>query len=202
MGNLLTVNLFINLHFCRFTDQSWLMMLVYVGLAVLFTYLALAESDGIGLFFSFVLAVLSPLSMDIYFHNAPDPFWFCDFDKINWILALIGLFFGWLMMAAMAGLAIGFIKNIRFLFSNPIWAIISVILSVLWFGATLNGVAAFFDNHPFLGFLMIIGLLPTSKTPTIYVEGVGHVTGHGYNGGSSFHGDDGNDYKYDGNKWH
>ena len=47
-----------------------------------------------------------------------------------------------------------------------------------------------------------IGSGSASHTPTIYVDGEGHITGRGYNGGSSFHGDNGEDYSYDGSRWH
>ena len=46
-----------------------------------------------------------------------------------------------------------------------------------------------------------IGSGSASHTPTIYVDGEGHVSSYGYGGGSSFHGDNGEDYSYDGSRW-
>ena len=182
----------------HFTDESWLMTIVYCGLAFLSTYVAFNYMYGaLGRMF---FCILSPLFMDIYFAHTPDPFWFCDFDKF-FIFAFVGAAIAFITIFVMFSLSIGFVKNIRFLFSQPIAAILAVIVGILWFGAACNGIGAFITHHPYIGFLMVMGMIPSYKTPTIYVEGKGHITGHGYAGGSWFHGDDGNDYHYDGKNW-
>lgn len=165
------------------------------------TYIAYKCFSDLGLFASFALALMSPLLMDMYFYHAPDPFWFCDFYKINWVIAFIGIIVAYTVLYVIFSVSIGLMKNLRFLFSDPLWSVLIFILGIVWFFAAVNGVKSLFHHHEFLGLLLIMGVVPACKTPTIYVEGKGHITGRGYDGGNKFHGDDGNDYTYDGNKW-
>ena len=45
--------------------------------------------------------------------------------------------------------------------------------------------------------MVLLAAIPESKLPTIYVRGEGYITGHGYDGGGKFHGDNGCEYYYD-----
>lgn len=202
MQQLLAATSFMYSSFWRFTDQNWFMMIVYVGLALFFTYLAIQLLDEWGTIVAVPVGILSPLAIEVYMNNACDPFWFCDFNKMGLLLGIVGAIAAFAMIGILFGVGIGLMKNIFYIFRNPISAILFAILGVFWFCSGCVAIGAFMDNHPFLTFFFFIGLIPTAKTPTIHVDGVGDITGHGYDGGSSFHGDDGNEYHYDGHKWH
>lgn len=202
MQLLLAASSFMHLSFWRFTDQNWLMMIVYIGLAMFFTYLALQLLDECGPIVAVPVGILSPLTIDIYLNNACDPFWFCDFEKLGLLFGIIGMIAAFVMVGLLFGISFGLMKNIFYIFRNTIPSILFAILGVFWFCCGCIAIGAFMDHHPIFAFLFFIGLIPTTKTPTIHVDGKGDITGHGYNGGSSFHGEDGNDYHYDGHKWH
>ena len=59
-----------------------------------------------------------------------------------------------------------------------------------------------FEEHPIISFLTLVGAIPSSRVPTIFVPGEGYVTGHGHHGGGQFTGDNGGEYWYDGDEWH
>ena len=53
-----------------------------------------------------------------------------------------------------------------------------------------------------VGFIILKIIGSDSRSPTIYVEGEGYITGRGYHGGDRFRGDNGYHYYYDGSDWH
>ena len=186
---------------CDFTNEPWLLLLTLGGLSVAFSVLAVRYIDRWGIIISYLLSLLSPFLMYSYMEGAGDPFWFADFDKFNWLFATLGAIFSFALMYVLFSISIGLLKNITSIFSDTIFSILAVFLGLLWLKCALSAVVMFIEYHPILAMLILIGCIPSTRTPAIYVDGEGEVTGHGYHGGDRFHGDNGRDYFYDGRKW-
>lgn len=127
--------------------------------------------------------------------------WMITWDKVG-MLILPGVIFIFSSIYLMGSMCKQHLKAIRELFSDPITSILMVALGIGWGFVTLLFFMCFFLEHEYWGMFFLLGLLPPSHVPTIYVDGEGHITGHGYGGGSYFHGDNGHDYHYDGSDWH
>ena len=176
--------------------KFWLFLALAIGLYIL--SMVLSETLP---FISLLINVLSAGAIYLWTEVSSECFWYLDFEHQNILLwffyyLLTALFFG-----LIAGTAWGNLKAISELFSDFIPSILCVIVGVVWGIVLLRLVGIMFDEHPIITFLTLVGAIPSSRVPTIYVPGEGYITGHGYDGGSRFHGDNGNHYWYDGDQW-
>ena len=141
----------------------------------------------------------------LYYGSYGELFWFLDFEKQNIIVWFICYILSAAFFGVMIGITWGFLKMIFHLFSNPIAAIIGLVIGGIWGCLLLCFIGVMFSEHPIIMLFTIFGALGSGSaahTPTIYVDGEGHITGRGYHGGDYFHGDNGNEYRYDGRDWH
>lgn len=175
---------------------------IYIGLSFGLTFLALKYLDRIGLVFSYILALLSPIIMIMYLEGDGGPYGLADYDRYSTLVATIGTIISYAFILLLFAIGVGLVKNIIFLFTNPIFAIATVFLGLLWLGCGMGAFVSFIDTHSLSGFILILFLwLPLISPPTIFVEGEGKISGRGWHGGDRFHGDNGKDYWYDGHKW-
>lgn len=197
-------NIFLNsMSFLSWQADSYAFWILFSLAAFLYS-LGVAMKDDAPIMSVFV-NLLSAGALYLYSGTSGEVFWFINFEKQNiivWFICYIltAAFFGILI-----GLTWGHLKLILGLFSNFWVAFIGLIIGCIWGVLLFKYIGIIFDEHPIICTLTILGALGSgtaSHTPTIYVDGEGHITGHGYDGGSSFRGDNGSDYTYDGSKWH
>ena len=181
------------------SDKSkfWICFLSAIGLYLLSLFIA--ESLP---FLSILVNLLSATALFIWVGTSKECFWFLDFEKQNflvWFLCYIvtAAFFG-----IIAGTAWENIKSITGLFSDFLPSFICVVIGLVWGILLIRLVGVIFSEHPIICLLTLVGAIPSSHVPTIYVPGEGYITGHGYDGGSRFHGDNGYEYWNDGHEWH
>ena len=177
---------------------------ILLALAIVFYFVSSSLVNEAPLTSVFV-NLLCAGTLYLYSGTIGEVFWFLNFEKqglIIWFICYIltAAFFGILI-----GMTIGHLKLVLGVFSN-FWAgLIGVLIGCVWGYLLLRYVGIIFDEHPIICAFTILGAIGSgsaSHTPTIYVDGEGHITGHGYDGGSRFRGDNGGDYKYDGSRWH
>lgn len=172
-------------------------------LAVFFYFLGVALKDDAPIMSVFA-NLLSAGALYLYSGTSGEVFWFINFEKQNIIIWFICYILTAAFLGILIGLAIGHLKLVTEIFSDFWVALIGVIIGCIWGYLLLRFLGIIFDEHPIICGLTILGAISSgsaSHTPTIYVSGEGHITGHGYNGGSSFRGDNGHDYDYDGSNW-
>lgn len=181
------------------SDKSifWICFLSAIGLYLLSLFIA--ESLP---FLSIFVNLLSAAALFIWVGASKECFWFLDFEKQNflaWFLCYIvtAAFFG-----IIAGTAWENIKSITGLFRDFLPSFLCVVIGLVWGILLIRLVGVIFSEHPIICLLTLIGAIPSSHVPTIYVPGEGYITGHGYDGGSRFHGDNGYEYWNDGHEWH
>lgn len=185
-----------------FTAEGCFWWFFIIAIACYVGFCALAEERP---WIAFALNLASAVTIWVYAQLPGDKFWFMEWgDGEHWIRWFFGLFCSAVFLGICFRLAWEHVKMILALFRIPLVAIVGVIIGLSWFCAAMNMVAALASDHTFAFLLILLGALPSSSAhvPTIYVEGEGHITGHGYHGGDRFHGDNGNDYEYDGSRWH
>ncbi len=177
---------------------------ILLALAILFYFSGVKLRDDAPIK-SIALNLLSAAVLFLYSGTAGEAFWFINLERQN----LIAWFFCYILTAIFFGILIGMtivhFKLLLEIFSDFWVALIGVIIGCIWGCLLLRYVGIIFEEHPVICFLTIFGAISSgsaSHVPTIYVRGEGHITGRGYNGGSSFHGDNGYDYDYDGSNWH
>lgn len=181
------------------SDKSifWICILSSIGLFILSLFMA--ESLP---FLSVLVNLLSAGALFIWIEASGECFWFLDFEKQNFFVWLFCYFVTAAFFGIIAGTALGNIKSITSLFSDFLPSLICVVIGVVWGILLFRLIGVMFDEHPIISFLTLVGAIPGSRVPTIYVPGEGYITGHGYNGGDRFHGDNGYDYWNDGHEWH
>ena len=182
-------------------DSFWWFFIIAIVCFVGFCVLA-EESPWV----AFALNFASAVTILIYSQLAGDQFWFMEWgDGEHWFRWFVGLFCSAGFLGICFRLAWEHVKMILALFSMPLLAIVGVVIGLAWFFAAMNMVGALASEHTFAFILILLGALPSggaAHVPTIYVDGEGHITGRGYHGGDRFHGDNGNEYEYDGSSWH
>lgn len=165
-------------------------------------YVVFAEDEPL---LSLAGSLIAAFAIFIYVQLDGDPFWYIDWETSSWYWWLFCAMFtiGVVVMAFQTFWA--HICLIKYLFRSPVNAIIGVLVGIVWFAAAMCMVGTIVVNHSLLCilalFVSIGSLSGGTAVPTIYVKDEGHITGHGYDGGSRFHGDNGNDYHYTGNEW-
>ena len=149
--------------------------------------------------------VVSALTVMVYAQLDGDPFWFIDWENSHWFWWFLCVIIAVVFITSAFQTFWAHICMIKYLFTCPVNALLGLVLGILWFAAAMSLVGAFMVNHTFVSVLIILcsigSLTDGAHVPAIYVSGEGHITGHGYDGGSKFHGDNGGNYHYDGNKW-
>ena len=141
----------------------------------------------------------------LYSGTTGEVFWFINFEEQNLIVwfvcyLLTAVFFGILI-----GMTWGHIKLVVEIFSDFWVGLVGLVIGCICGILLLRFFSIIISEHPIICVLTLLGAIGSgspSHTPTIYVKGEGHITGHGYDGGSSFRGDNGNHYTYDGSKWY
>lgn len=127
--------------------------------------------------------------------------WHATWDSVRW-WSIIGVSMYVYFAHVIWGYVKSFLRQLVGLIHQPIFSILSVIIGLGWLLALIWFAGRFFMEHSLWVLILLLGLKPESKQPTIYVEGEGYVTGHGYDGGSKFKGDNGNHYYYEGGSWY
>ena len=182
-------------------DSFWWFFIIAVGCFVAFSILA-EENPWL----AFAANLVSAITIITYSQLNGDKFWFLDWNGgEHWFRWIVCFFLTIAFLAFSFRTAWEHIKLIAELFSFPLLAIVGIVVGLAWFAAAMYMLGALIVDHTFAFILIIICSLSGSGSthvPTIYVEGEGHITGHGYNGGDRFHGDNGNEYRYDGSDWH
>ena len=174
---------------------------LWVGIAVIAYILSLIINDSAGVL-SILFNLISAGSLFVWLKTCQKCFWYLDYEKGTNLLVYFFFFVLTLFLFyTVAQTAWNNLKLIKVIRNDPGISIIGFAIGIVWGILLLNLTAKILDEHSLLCFLTLVGFIP-SHTPTIYVAGEGHITGHGYNGGDRFHGDNGYDYWYDGNKWH
>jgi len=185
----------------RAENAFWWFFIIAVGCYVAFSALA-AESPWL----AFSASLISAVTIICYSRLYGDQYWFLEWgDGEHWFRWIVGFILTIAFLSFSFRTAWEHLKLIGKLFSYPLLGIVGVVTGLVWLAAALYMLGALISDHPIAFFLILLGVCGGSSSahvPTIYVEGEGHITGHGYNGGDRFHGDNGNEYIYDGSEWH
>lgn len=185
----------------RAEDAFWWFFIIAVGCYVAFSALA-EESPWV----AFAASLASAVTIILYSRLYGDKYWFLEWgDGEHWLRWIVGFILTIAFLSFSFRTAWEHLKLIGELFSYPLLGIVGVVAGLAWLVAALYMLGALMVDHTFAFFLILIGACGGSGSahvPTIYVEGEGHITGRGYNGGDRFHGDNGNEYRYDGSDWH
>lgn len=151
---------------------------------------------------SIITNLLSAGTVFLWTESCTKCFWFLNWDNQNIILWFVYLVLTSMFFGIIAGTALSNLKEITNHFDNILPNVIFLFVGLAWGLVLFKLISVMFYEHPLLFFFALIGAIPSSRTPTIYVAGEGHVTGHGHSGGGEFTGDNGHEYWYDGDQWH
>ena len=177
---------------------------ILLVLAILFYFVSVSMTDEAPIASIFV-NLLCAGTLYLYSGTTGEAFWFLNFEKQGFVIWFICYIISAVFFGILIGMSIGHLKLVIEIFSNFWVGLIGLLIGSVWGYLLIRYIGIIFDEHPIICALAILGAISSgsaSHTPTIYVDGEGHITGHGYDGGSSFRGDNGGDYKYDGSKWH
>lgn len=152
---------------------------------------------------SAILCFISAFTVFVYGQLEGDPFWFVDWENSNIIWFFVCLIFSFFLISASFQACWSNACMIKHIFAAPLSAILGIALGISWFIAAMTLLATFLVNHTAVAMLCVIGAfgsLSTNLAPAIYVDGKGWITGEEH-GNNRFHGDDGNYYKRNSDKW-
>lgn len=147
-----------------------------------------------------LLQVLAMVSIYCYFRLPGEHMWQFTWDEVGW-LSLPGVYLYLVAGFILFWLCKSHLATITSFFDAPWTTLLLVLFGIGWGVVLIQFVVCFFVEHEFWAILVLFAMIPARHTPTIYVDGEGHITGHGYNGGSDFHGDNGHRYHYNGGEW-
>ena len=183
-------------------DSSAFWILFVLAVLFYFVCMALYEESPITAFF---INLLCAGTLYLYSGTTGEVFWFINFEEQNFFVWLACYFLTAMFFGTLIGMAWGHLKLVLEIFSNLWVGLVGLIIGCVWALLLLRYFGIIIEEHPIICLLTLVGAIGSgsaSHTPTIYVEGEGHVTGRGYNGGDSFRGDNGEHYEYDGSNWY